>query len=374
MNDFLDKVILDNTIRDLLISISIVLVFWLLRRLVTRVTALLVARFFTKTDDQKRKHLFRDLVAEPVERFLTIIIIIVALERLKYPAALEVEMFHVSLRQFVVAIGNIALILSFIWLCNRIIQYAAELLKERAGQTPDRTDDQLVIFFRDFLKVITWIAGLLLILKFAFGYNISNLLTGLSIVGAALALAFRESLENLIASFIIFFDKPFTIGDTVKVENVTGIVDRIGLRSTRIRTTDKTYTTVPNKKMVDTIIDNQSLRSERNVLNKMEFNNSSDTSALVAFVEDANDFLTRLDNVNDWNVYLSDAGGAASVVHVEYFVSMLLNAKQFFQLRQKVNVKLLQLKEKHGLKSANSQEINVFSAGTGKAGKSSAEL
>ena len=96
--------------------------------------------------------------------------------------------------------------------------------------------------------------------RFVLNFNISNLITGLSIITAAVALATRESLENLIASFIIFFDKPFTMGDLVKVENITGNVERIGLRSTRIRTDQKTFITVPNKKMVDSILDNLSLR------------------------------------------------------------------------------------------------------------------
>src|SRR6478609_10892106 len=96
----------------------------------------------------------------------------------------------------------------------------------------------------------------MLLLRFTFHYDISKLVTGLSIVGAAIALATKESLENLIASFIIFFDKPFTTGDLVKVQNITGNVERIGLRSTRLRTGDKSYVTVPNKQMVDSILDN----------------------------------------------------------------------------------------------------------------------
>ena len=70
----------------------------------------------------------------------------------------------------------------------------------------------------------------------------------------------RESLENLIASFIIFFDKPFETGDTVKIKEFVGVVERIGLRSTRIRTFDKSLVAVPNKQMVDNILDNWSKR------------------------------------------------------------------------------------------------------------------
>ena len=91
------------------------------------------------------------------------------------------------------------------------------ILEGKTKNTADLADDQLVVFFRDFFKVVVVIIGILMFTKFVFNFNISNLITGLSIVTAAIALATRESLENLIASFIIFFDKPFTLGDLVKV-------------------------------------------------------------------------------------------------------------------------------------------------------------
>src|SRR5947199_7989880 len=118
-----------------------------------------------------------------------------------------------------------------------------------------QAESQLIFFFKDFFKVIVVILGIVLILKFCFNAHIGQLITGLSIVGAALALAAKESLENLIASLIIFFDKPFTVGDLVSVNNYKGFIERIGLRSTRIRTPEKTLVVVPNKQMVDSILD-----------------------------------------------------------------------------------------------------------------------
>ncbi|MFX4497553.1 mechanosensitive ion channel domain-containing protein, partial [Acinetobacter baumannii] len=91
----------------------------------------------------------------------------------------------------------------------------ALILETKANLTPNQTDNQFIIFFKDFFKAIVVIIGALLIIRFSFNKNISSVLTGLSIVGAAVALATRESMENLIASFIIFFDKPFTVGDLV---------------------------------------------------------------------------------------------------------------------------------------------------------------
>jgi MscS family membrane protein len=102
--------------------------------------------------------------------------------------------------------------------------------------------------------VVIGIIGILMILKSGFGFNISSLITGLSIATAAIALSLRESLENLIASFIIFFDKPFTVGDLVHVQQVTGTVkDRVKKYKNKNRS--KTFVSVPNKQMVDSILD-----------------------------------------------------------------------------------------------------------------------
>ena len=97
------------------------------------------------------------------------------------------------------------------------------------------------------------------------GVNIIALTTGLGIGGIALAMASKESLENLLGSFTIFLDQPFTVGDTVTVGSITGTVEKVGFRSTRIRTFDKSIVTVPNKKMIDAELDNLGMRPVRRV-------------------------------------------------------------------------------------------------------------
>ena len=73
----------------------------------------------------------------------------------------------------------------------------------------------------------------------------------------------KESLENLIGSFNIFLDKPFVTGDTVKVGDIEGKVENVGFRSTRIRALDKMIVTVPNKKMIDAELVNETDRLVR---------------------------------------------------------------------------------------------------------------
>jgi len=92
--------------------------------------------------------------------------------------------------------------------------------------------------------------GLIVILS-EFGYPAASLITGLGVGGVALALAAQKTVENLFGSVSIGVDKPFRVGDFVKVEDVAGTVELIGLRSTRIRTLDRTVITIPNGRLAD---------------------------------------------------------------------------------------------------------------------------
>ncbi len=83
------------------------------------------------------------------------------------------------------------------------------------------------------------------------GFPVASLLAGLGIGGLALALAAQKTVENLFGSFSIGIDQPFREGDFVKVEDFVGTVERIGLRSTRFRTLDRTLVSLPNGKLAD---------------------------------------------------------------------------------------------------------------------------
>lgn len=92
------------------------------------------------------------------------------------------------------------------------------------------------------------------------GYPVASLLAGLGIGGLALALAAQKTVENLFGAFSLGVDQPFRVGDTVKVEDFLATVERIGLRSTRFRTLDRTVITIPNGKLADSRIESYSAR------------------------------------------------------------------------------------------------------------------
>jgi MscS family membrane protein len=99
-------------------------------------------------------------------------------------------------------------------------------------------------------KVLLLGLGLVAVLT-ELGFQVGSLLAGLGIGGIALALAAQKTVENLFGSVAIGVDQPFRVGDLVRIEDVLGTVEAIGMRSTRIRTLDRTIVTIPNGKLAD---------------------------------------------------------------------------------------------------------------------------
>ncbi len=116
-----------------------------------------------------------------------------------------------------------------------------------------RSSPSLVGFLplgRKMSKVGLLALGLVAVLN-ELGFQVASLLAGLGIGGIALALAAQKTVENLFGSVAIGVDQPFRVGDFVKVDDVLGTVEAIGMRSTRIRTLERTVVTVPNGKLAD---------------------------------------------------------------------------------------------------------------------------
>ncbi|HEX2533820.1 MAG TPA: mechanosensitive ion channel domain-containing protein, partial [Chitinophagaceae bacterium] len=306
MNSFLDQVFLGNTIAQYLWVAGIILFVLFLNRYISKYVARLLCRLFKTRWQHFDEATFVNLVFNPIGVFLVISVAVIAVDQLTFPPQWNLTIYKYHLQGILMGLAVAFQLGAFTWLLLRIVDFIASLLKRRADQTPGQNDDQLVVFFRDFFKVIIGLIGVLLILKFAFNYNIGTLLTGLSIVGAAIALALKESLENLIASFVIFFDKPFAAGDFVKVQSVSGSVERIGLRSTRIRTPDKSFVTVPNKQMVDSILDNISMRSQiRGELN-LQIHLSTPPDKIEALIQQLRGHLSTVSEVQGSTVLFND--------------------------------------------------------------------
>jgi MscS family membrane protein len=146
-----------------------------------------------------------------------------------------------------------------VWLALHVNAYIARYVRERFRNASLVEIGSLVRLGHRIADVLVVVAGGLVALKY-FGLDPTAALAGLGIGGIAVALAAQKTLENVIGGLSLIFDKAVRVGDFLKLDNVYGTVDSIGLRSTRIRTLDRTILSVPNGQIANVNVETLSVR------------------------------------------------------------------------------------------------------------------
>jgi MscS family membrane protein len=145
---------------------------------------------------------------------------------------------------------HIGLFVVFFWALLRSIEVVGKVLAGSEWAREHPASRSLVPLGARTSKVAVWAMAVIAVLS-ELGYPVASLIAGLGIGGLVLALAGQKTVENLFGAFSIGIDQPFREGDFVKVEDFVGTVERIGLRSTRIRTLDRTVISLPNGRLSD---------------------------------------------------------------------------------------------------------------------------
>lgn len=139
---------------------------------------------------------------------------------------------------------------------------------ERRQQTEEDFDPTIIHFLRQVVSIFVWILAILVVVQ-NLGYQVSALIGGLGIGGLAIAFAVQNLLSDIFSSISIYFDKPFKIGDFIVVGNDSGIVKRIGIKSTRIQTLNGQELIISNKELTEVRVNNFKRMQRRRVVLKI---------------------------------------------------------------------------------------------------------
>jgi small conductance mechanosensitive channel len=173
---------------------------------------------------------------------------------------LNMEQIVTNAVAFIPRLGVAVLIFAAFWIVFRFTRGSLSMLLRRSGLQP-----VLVSLLIDRVYRTVLILFGLVMAASQVGINVGAALAGLGVAGIAIGFASQDLLANIIAGFVIFLDKPFAVGDFIKIEERYGSVTDITLRSTRIRTRQNTYVVVPNKHIVDAVVVNHSKHGETRV-------------------------------------------------------------------------------------------------------------
>jgi MscS family membrane protein len=255
MSDFLNRVFYGNTVGQWAVALLIVLgfvvagkiLYWFINRVVKRITA----KTQFKLDD-----ILVDMAEEPLVFAMAVAGLWFGFSSLTVSA---------SVQTFGGRVMAVLITLAVAWGLTRLLDaLVTEYIEPVVRKTEGDLDDQLLPIVRKGLKLTIWALAIIIALDNA-GYNVGAILAGLGIGGLAFALAAQDTVSNLFGGITILMDKPFSIRDRIKINGFDGMIEEIGLRSTRLKTLEGRIVTIPNSTFTQNPIENISSEPSRKV-------------------------------------------------------------------------------------------------------------
>ena len=239
---FIGDVSAQEVVAALAIFISLTFLFWLIRKVILVRLHVLSRRTATRSDD---------VVIEAVQHVHGFVYVIAALY-----ISLQVFALPENVDRVIGAVFYIVLTWQVIRIIGGLIKYFAEAkLKHDENGNVDPNAATAAEMITLFSRIALWIFGLLFVLS-NLGIEITSLVAGLGIGGIAVAFALQGILSDLFSSFSLYFDKPFRIGDHIMIGTDAGVVEKIGIKTTRIRTLQGEELVVSNAELTTARVQN----------------------------------------------------------------------------------------------------------------------
>jgi len=263
-----------NTATHYVICVLFLVGAILLRRFVTTIIFNQLKKLAAKTETTLDDKLFPALEG-PVASFVMVTGIFAALKVLKLSAQSD---------RYIANGSTVAFSLVIFWGLLRafdsVLDHAHEIAREKQMGVA-----AFMPWIKKTLVAVFVVVGVLITVQ-SLGYNVSTILSGLGIGGLAFALAAQDTIANLFGSIVVAIDQPFKVGETVKIGSNTGMVEDIGLRSTKIRLVDKSLVVIPNKLVSSEAITNLSRFTQRRIEQVVGLTYDTTPDQMTAIVED----------------------------------------------------------------------------------------
>ncbi|WP_437729391.1 mechanosensitive ion channel family protein [Sorangium sp. So ce861] len=250
------------------------------------------------------------------------------------------------------------------WFALRAIDAVGGRLLAAPATRDNPAARSLVPLMGRIAKVSIVIVGAIAVLS-ELGYPVASLIAGLGIGGVALALAAQKTVENLFGSVSIGIDRPFQVGDFVKVDALLGTVETIGLRSTRIRTLDRTIVTIPNGKLADLQIESYTARDRMRLACVLGLVHETTPEQLRAIIEGCERALRAHPKIWPDDVVVRFIGVGPSSLDVEVMAwFQTTDFGEFRTMRQEMLITFLELIASAGSRLAHpTQTLHVATRG-----------
>jgi small-conductance mechanosensitive channel len=247
---------------------------------------------------------------------------------------LKVEFLGNAISSWIIAFAAFLLIIA----AQKFIDYGAEkIIKKREKGEGD--NGEIIKLLSVIAKILLWVVAVLLILS-NLGYNITSLIAGLGIGGIAVALALQNILGDIFSSFSIYFDKPFKPGDSITVSGHTGVVKKIGIKSTRIQTLQGEELIMPNSELTKASVQNFGFMKRRRVIFNINIAYGSPAEKLKRIPDMIRKIVAAQTETEVDRVHFKAFGDSSLIYEIVYYVGSG-DYNRYMDIQQAINLAIV---------------------------------
>ncbi|MBL7044989.1 MAG: mechanosensitive ion channel family protein [Parcubacteria group bacterium] len=224
------------------------------------------------------------------------------------------------------------------------------ILKKRFAKEDDAGAKSAINYISLISKVLLWAIGLLLILS-NLGVDVTSLIAGLGIGGIAIAFALQNILSDLFSSFAIYFDKPFAIGDFIVTGSHSGTVEKIGIKTTRIRALQGEEIVISNNELTSARIQNFKKMEKRRVVSSFGILYETPIEKIKNIKQLVKNIFNKLENTEFSRIHFKQLGDFSLNFEVVYNITTG-DYNTFMDAQEEFNLKLLEVFEEEGIEFA----------------------
>ena len=346
MDSFLDKVYWGNTVQSYLIVIAGIFITWGIIRIIRQVLISRLELWIAKTSTN-----YDDVLLSVIQKYISPYIYIL----INYQI---IRSLNLSPRMQKILATAIAMITVYfvIRLINHAVQLALRGFMRRRNESAERIRQirGVVTVF----KALNWIIGFIVLLA-NLGFDVRTFLAGLGVGGIAIALAAQTILVDLFSYFVIFFDRPFEIGDYVTTPSASGIVEQIGIKTTRLRSLDGEQIIMSNTEMTKSTIRNYKKLERRRSVFTLQLVYSTSIEVLKQIPTITKDAISGFELATFDRTHLSGFGGSSINFEVVYFVESREYVK-YMDTQHSVLLKIMEAFRERGIEFAYPTQTLYF--------------
>jgi len=320
---------------DIIVGIIIFLIFYVLRRLFARFVISRLSKIVNKTSNK-----IDNTVVEVIEGPLKFLPIVLGF----FIATSYIEL-SIEVQNFVDLLNRTLITIFIFWLLHQLVIPFSYIIKN----FEDKISKPLVNWTLKGLEIIIIVLGIVAVLEL-WGIKVGPVIAGLGLFGVAVALGAQDLFKNLISGIMILMEKRFTIGDVILVSNeVEGVVEQIGFRSTLVRRFDSTPVMIPNYKFAEQSVTNYSRRHHRRIrwLIGFEYKTTIDQlkkirDSITKLIEDNEDFAK---NENSSFFIRIDSFSDSSIDMLVQAFTVTNDWSEFLRIKEELAVSIKQIVE-----------------------------